>query len=278
MKMEITELKEYKFTERGDAFIFDDIPNAVYHAGPGLSSSNVRAFGHSQLHAVEHVQETTPAMNFGTAAHSMIVEGEEAFNNDVAVITGSPYTNANKDLKAEYEERGLTVIKEAELQAIKGMKANLIDEGDVYINAEGRLTEASFYWYEGEILCKCRPDVLCPPIQKPYAANDIVIVDYKTTQSCHPKEFAGSVRKYGYDMQAAWYRRGMEKAGFRVKEFIFVAQEKVHPFASKVFRMGEEHMNRGWEMMEQYLEAYKNYEKGGHLTIYNSPNIVDLEL
>ena len=42
--------------------------------------------------------------------------------------------------------------------------------------------------------------------------------------------------------------------------------------------MGEEHMNRGWEMMEQYLEAYKNYEKGGHLTIYNSPNIVDLEL
>ena len=50
--MEITELKEYKFTERGDAFIFDDIPNAVYHAGPGLSSSNVRAFGHSQLHKI----------------------------------------------------------------------------------------------------------------------------------------------------------------------------------------------------------------------------------
>jgi hypothetical protein len=258
MKMEITELKEYQFTERGDALIFKDIPNSVYHAGPGLSSSNVRAFGRSQLHAVEHVQETTPAMNFGTAAHAMIVEGEEVFNEEIAVITGSPYTNANKELKAEYEERGLTVIKEAELNAIKGMKQNLIDEGVMYIEAEGRLAEASFYWYEGEILCKCRPDVLCPPIQ--------------------PKEFVGSVKKYGYDMQAAWYRRGLEKAGFKVKEFVFVAQEKVHPFASKVFRMKEEHMNRGWEIMEQYLEDYKNYEKGGHLSIYNSPNIVDLEL
>lgn len=278
MKMEITELKEYDAIQKGDAIIIEKLPNSIYHAGPGLSSSNVRAFGRSQLHAVEHVQETTPAMNFGTAAHAMIVEGEEVFNEEIAVITGSPYTNANKELKAEYEERGLTVIKEAELKAIKGMKQNLIDEGVMYIEAEGRLAEASFYWYEGEILCKCRPDVLCPPIQKPHAENSIVAVDYKTTQSCHPKEFVGSVKKYGYDMQAAWYRRGLEKAGFKVKEFVFVAQEKVHPFASKVFRMKEEHMNRGWEMMEQYLEDYKNYEKGGHLSIYNSPNIVDLEL
>ena len=92
--MQIEELKDYKFEQKGDCFVFGDIPNSVYHAGPGLSSSYIRSFGRSQLHAVEHVQETTPAMNFGTAAHALLVEGEDEFNNTVAVIAGSPYTKA----------------------------------------------------------------------------------------------------------------------------------------------------------------------------------------
>jgi hypothetical protein len=103
-------------------------------------------------------------------------------------------------------------------------------------------------------------------------------VDYKTTQSCDPVEFAYSVKKYGYDMQAAWYRRGMEKAGFKLNEFVFVAQEKVYPYASKVFIISEEQMNLGWEKMEGFLELYKNHSEGGHLSVYNSPNIVTLTL
>ena len=61
------------------------------------------------------------------------------------------------------------------------------------------------------------------------------------------KEFAGSVRKYGYDIQAAWYKRGMEKAGFKVREFVFVAQEK-SVYAQKVFRMTEELMDKADKM------------------------------
>jgi hypothetical protein len=240
MNMIIEELKEFESEQKGDTLVFSDIPNPVYHAGVGISSSKIRAFGKSQLHAVEKVQETTPAMNFGTAAHALLVEGEEEFNNTVAVVMGSPYTNANKELKKEYEERGLTVIKEAEMTAIKGMKEHMIEEGNIYLNAEGKVAEASFYWYEGEVLCKCRPDVICPPVQSPYPDNAICVVDYKTTQSCDPVEFAYSVKKYGYDMQAAWYRRGMEKAGFKLDEFVFVAQEKVYPYASKVFIISEE--------------------------------------
>ena len=131
--------------------------------------------------------------------------------------------NLSPEIKKEYEERGLTVIKEAEMNDIKAMNNNMIEEGRMYLDAEGKVAEASFYWYEGDVLCKCRPDVICPPVQKPYSANEVVVVDYKTTQSCHPKEFAGSVRKYGYDMQAAWYKRGMEKAGFKVKEFVLIS-------------------------------------------------------
>ena len=71
----ISELEEYNPTEKGDAIIIREIPNDVYHSDVGISSSFVRQFADSQVHAIEVEQETTPAMNFGTAAHYMLVEG-----------------------------------------------------------------------------------------------------------------------------------------------------------------------------------------------------------
>lgn len=274
----IDELKEYNFTKQGDAFVYSDVPNAVYHDGPGISSSFVRAFGKSQIHAIQKEQKTTPPMNFGTAAHSYIVEGESAFQNDVAVITGSPYTNANKILKQDYLERGLTVINEKEYNDIKGMRDNLIDEAWMYIDSDSKVIENSFYWYEGDVLCKCRPDVFCSPVKKPYADNDIILVDYKTTKSCNPESFIESVKEYGYDMQASWYRRGLQQAGYNVKAFIFAAQEKTPPYASKLFRMNNEQMDKGWERMAKFLDNYKEYEENGKPTIYNQPNVVDLSI
>ena len=67
-------------------------------------------------------------------------------------------------------------------------------------------------------------------------------------------------------------------AGYEVTDFLFIAQEKVQPYASKVFRITKEQMDYGWTMMEQYLNDYKEYQKGKPLSIYNSPNVVDLVL
>ena len=109
----IKELEAYECEARADALIYADIPNEVYHSEVGISSSTLRKFGHSQLHAVNEVQKTTDAMNFGTAAHYMLVEGEEAYNQEVAVLMGSPYTKAYKENKADMMERYDCVIKEA---------------------------------------------------------------------------------------------------------------------------------------------------------------------
>ena len=200
------EFKEYKPKQRGKAWVCDDIPNKEYHKGVGVSSSFIRKFGESQLHALEHQQETTPAMRFGTAAHSLLVEGQEAFDKEVVVITGSPYTKANKELKEEYEKRGLTVLKEADVESIHNMKDAMVYEGNSYLNARGKVAESSFYWYEDAILCKCRPDLICPPLDDTDSKDKIVIVDYKTTQSVEPYAFANSVKKFRYDLQASCYR------------------------------------------------------------------------
>ncbi len=276
--MKIESLKNFVSEQRGQALIYKDIPNEDYHAGVGISSSYIRRFGQSQLHAIEHKQESTPNLKFGTAAHALIVEGQEAFDKEVRVLTGSPYTKAYKEEKAEYEEQGFIVLKEDDVNLIQSMKDSMVYEGNSYLNAKGKVAEASIYWYEDDVLCKCRPDMLCPPLKEPNSDNKIVIIDYKTTISCEPFSFNKSVKKYGYDMQAAWYRRGLLMAGYDVEDFVFIAQEKVHPYASKVFRITKEQMDFGWTMMESYLNDYKEYQKGKPLSIYNSPNVVDLVL
>ena len=276
--MKIESLKNFESEQRGQALIYKDIPNEDYHAGVGISSSYIRRFGQSQLHAIEHKQESSPNLKFGTASHALLVEGQEAFDKEVKVITGSPYTKAYKEEKADYEEQGFIVLKESEAEIIHAMKDSMVYEGNAYLNAKGKIAEASIYWYEDDVLCKCRPDLMCPPLNEPNSDNKIVIVDYKTTVSCEPFAFNKSVKKYGYDMQAAWYRRGLLMAGYDVEDFMFIAQEKVHPYASKVFRITKEQIDFGWTMMENYLEEYKEYQKGKPLTIYNSPNVVDLVL
>jgi hypothetical protein len=63
-----------------------------------------------------------------------------------------------------------------------------------------------------------------------------------------------------------------------VKEFVFVAQEKRAPYASKVFLITDKQMDLAWIDMNEYLEGINKCLKGARPTIYNSPNIVTLDL
>ena len=58
----IPELEQYNPIPKGEAIIIREIPNEVYHSDVGISSSFVRKFADSQVHAVEsQEQETTPS-------------------------------------------------------------------------------------------------------------------------------------------------------------------------------------------------------------------------
>lgn len=277
-------LEDFPHKKIGDAFYFPNLDNQAYHNGPGISSSNIRRFSQSQLHAFEEVIEPTPAMNFGSAAHSLIVEGEGAFFTDVVTITGSPYTNSNKALKQESLDKGLTVITEKDRDTIYSMKNSLVTEASAYLNPDKDYPqvldspyEVSLYWYEQGLLCKTRADVVLNPFDMPQGENSIVLVDYKTTSDCSVRGFTNSVRRYSYDLQAAWYKRGFEQAGFQVHDFVFVAQEKKTPFANKVFKMNHGDMEIGWNFLSDHLEEYNRVLNGKPATIYNSPNVVELD-
>jgi|TARA_R100000084_G_scaffold65274_1_gene28414 hypothetical protein len=280
-------LEEHDHLIVGDACYFPDMPNQIYHNSPGISSSTIRRFGVSQLHALEEEMEDSHALRFGSAAHALIVEGERTFNEEVACLVGSPYTKANKELKAEYESRGLTVISTSDRDHIYNMRNHLIPEGEKLLHpSENEYPdvfnwpfERALYWEEKGLLCKVKADVIRYPIEGTFDNKQIILVDYKTTQSVEPRSFIGSVKKYQYELQAAWYKRAFEKAGFKVQDFYFVAQEKKKPYASKIFKMKHQDMEAGWIELERLLGEYKSVIEGRNIPkIYNSPNVVEVEL
>ena len=276
-------LENFEHVIIGDVAYFPNLDNNTYHNGPGISSSNIRRFSQSQLHALEEVVEQTPVMMFGSAAHSLIVEGEAAFFSDVVTITGSPYTNTNKQLKKDSLAKGLSVITEEQRDTIYSMNNSLVQEAEPYLRPGKDYPqvlkspkEVSIYWYEQDLLCKTRADVVCNAFDNPFGEDAIVLVDYKTTSDCSVRGFTNSVRRYSYDLQAAWYKRGFERAGFKVADFVFVAQEKKPPYASKIFKMNHTDMEIGWNFLSDYLDDYNKVLGGKPATIYNSPNVVEL--
>jgi exodeoxyribonuclease VIII len=235
---------------------------------------------------MQEVVEPTTAMQIGSAAHSLIVEGENAFNNEVAVISGSPYTNANKQLKRDYLDRGMLVITQDKRDMLFQMKDNLIEEARKFLDVDQgeypgvfvKPYENALYWWEQDVLLKLRSDVIRYPVVQPYSDESVVVIDYKTTSDCSVSGFTRSIRRYQYDLQAAFYRRGYQKAGFKVEDFLFVAQETKHPYATKIFKMNDEDMDRGWKQLEKSLVDFKSVKDGEKPSIYNSPNIVEVML
>ena len=146
-------LENFEHVIIGDVAYFPNLDNNTYHNGPGISSSNIRRFSQSQLHALEEVVEQTPAMMFGSAAHSLIVEGEAAFFSDVVTIIGSPYTNTNKQLKKDSLAKGLSVITEEQRDTIYSMNNSLVQEAKPYLRPSEDYPqvfksskEVSIYW------------------------------------------------------------------------------------------------------------------------------------
>lgn len=282
-------LNKYDHHAVQDAIYFPSISNHEYHNSAGVSSSTIRKFAVSELHAVKEEVEQTPALRFGSAAHSYIVEGEKAFSQDVAIISGSMYSAANKDIIAECQDKGITCIAQKDFENIKAMSENLLPyadkllhpyENDYPNDVFNYPYERALYWWEGEVLCKLKADVIRYPDIPMHDSKDLIVVDYKTTKSCNPDAFLGSIKQYGYHYQAAWYARGFKKAGFNVKEFVFVAQEKTTPYATKIFKINTNNLDKYWTELEYTLGNYESYIQKGEqsLQAYNSPDVIELDI
>ncbi|HFN7375396.1 TPA: exodeoxyribonuclease VIII [Escherichia coli] len=225
--------------------IYYGISNENYHAGPGVSKSQLDDIADTPalyLWRKNAPVDTTKTktLDLGTAFHCRVLEPEEFSNRFIVAPEFNRRTNAGKEEEKaflmECASTGKTVITAEEGRKIELMYQSVmaLPLGQWLVESAGH-AESSIYWEDPVtgILCRCRPDKIIPEFHW--------IMDVKTTADI--QRFKTAYYDYRYHVQDAFYSDGYE-AQFGVQPtFVFlVASTTVEcgRYPVEIFMMGEE--------------------------------------
>jgi PDDEXK-like domain of unknown function (DUF3799) len=227
------------------------LPAAVYHADPcpdpSLSCSIAKVIVASSVaHArVQHprlnpggvVEDDRERFDIGTAAHALLLEGDAG----VAVCEFPDWrTNAAKAARDAARLAGKTPLLGkvhadvvAMVGAARAQLARHTDGGALMF--QGGEPERTLIWRDDEfggLWCRARLDWLRPVLETvPVWAID----DYKTTNaSANPEDWTRTLFNQHFDVQVAWYLRGLKAVTGLEGTFRFCVQECYPPFALSV--------------------------------------------
>ena len=191
--------------------------------------------------------------DLGTATHSLLLEG----NDNLTIIEADDWrTKAAKELRDQARENGKTplltsqyeetliMVNVAEQQIIECSElgiTNLQTNGDI---------ELSYVWKENETWLRIRPD---------WTSKDRkLIIDYKTiSSSANPHDIARHVVTMGYDIQAAFYSRGIKAVEDIEPKFIFIFQETEEPYLCSFITLPPQFMEMGKQKVEYGIWLWK---------------------
>ena len=222
---------------------------------PSLSSSIIKLLiERSAMHAWDahprlnphHEEENKKDFDIGSAAHKLLLgKGAEVVNVDAK----SYQTNAAKEARDAAYDAGKIPLLPHHREAVDRMVAAArmqIDALDMKRRpfTDG-LPERVIIWKEADVWCRAMLDW--------YSHDGAFIDDLKTTTNAEPNAFARRIGELGYDIQAAWYRRGAERVSGRLPEFRFVPLEKERPHALSVPNLKASDLDAGNEKIDVAL-------------------------
>ena len=216
--------------------------------------------------------EATPAMTFGTAFHSFILEPDK-FSNQVAVCPKcDKRTKVGKELCAEFtaESKGKVVIGIDEFETIQSMRESISRHPAASRLLSEGMAEQSVLFTDDEtgIECKARPD---------WITADNVVVDLKTTRDASEYDFLRSICQFRYFQQAAMYLDALNiVSDMEYTEFVFIAIETVIPFRVEVYSLDTEFLDFGWHEYHRLLRLEKKYRGLDFYPNYLNEGIVEL--
>lgn len=244
--------------------IYYGLSNEAYHAGPGISKSSLDVLAktpadfHDRYLAANRVQQIeTPAMAFGTAFHTAVLE-PDVFARYVVLDKVDRRTKAgqaaHEDAIAKAAEQGGRVISREDFDLISAMSSAVARHPAAEIFKNGQ-PELSVYWIDEDtgVLCRCRPDWL----------GAGVILDLKTTDDASPAEFTRSAYNYRYWVQAAFYLDGLAANNVWIKDFVFLAVQKKRPHHVIGYEAAYELIEAGRKKYKSLLHLYSDCAGSG---------------
>ena len=197
-------------------------------------------------------QKETPALIIGSAAHCAVFEPAEFGKRYAVAPHCDRRTSQGKEIWANFldNSKGLIPLDAESATMVERIMESVRGHRTAQYLLKDGIAEQPIYWNdeETEVDCKARPDWLTP---------DNVIIDLKTTEDASPRGFAQSVKKYRYDVQAAFYSDGLEEAtGKPCNGFFFVAVEKHPPYLVGWYFIGNEDLKEARQKYKKNLMTY----------------------
>ena len=253
----------------------------IYRAMPGLNKSSIEKLLDCPLAyklSLEQKDEPTPAMQFGTLVHALVLEPEN-FRDYFHVMSASATTKAGKVEKAKFAEQGITCISRADFDKAHAM-AEMVQAhpaADWLLGLPGR-SEVSMFWElqteDGRVRqCKARADRIAQ------VGGGEIIIDLKThSGAVSPSEIERTVARFGYHRQAAWYCDGYERIAEKpCAGFYFIFISTTAPYMVTAGKMNDEAQAIGWGDCLKAERILHECEKSGKWSGY-ADQLIEIDL
>jgi len=258
------------------------IPANVYHGMKDVVSNSYLGRLDSCPAKAKVEQTDTPAMLFGRALHSYVLEGEDGFIRDFAVLSEGLdlRTKAGKEVMADFQlhATGKDLIKYDDFWKIRDMKLAIMAHPFARILLESGVAETSAFWIDKEtgIKCKCRPDFIPREDRR-------CLVDLKSTTDASLKGFQRSVVNFGYYRQAAWYIDGVNEAGElsedeAVDSMVFIAVEKEAPYRVEVYILSDAFVDAGRGECRRLMALEKKCRDENNWPNFTSESVTEIDV
>ena len=235
--------------------IYSGISNADYHKSEALGSTSLKTLA-TKTPAHYQYDRTHPkfsdAFTLGTAAHSLILEGDTS--QFVIVDAANWLTKDAKAAKADALAAGKQPLLTKELEQVKAMHDSVMRHSIALPLFTGHKAEESVFWDEDGLMLKCRPDAWKPG----------QLVDLKTTVNADPREFGKTAHNFGYHQSAAHYIDGVKAATGEELPFTFVLVEKTAPYLVSVVELDWEAIDLGRALNDRAKRIYRECTETGN--------------
>lgn len=253
-----------------------DIPNAAYHAQicddvsysrsdlwPLRERSPRHFWDRSPGNPAAREHERTTQLDFGAAAHAVLLEGTLPEDEFVIQPFGGTYANNShgwkrdekQAWKQEQHAAGRIIVSNDDLEIIKAMADELYEHPMIRDGLFQGAVERSVFWKHDGVWLKARPDV---------QPNDAMLADYKSMARADIAFMGKAVERYGYHMQMAMQIDGLkEAAGHTIEHAAIVAQEKEPPYVVTVYPLDHKLLAAGRFEYQQAVKTIKECTEAG---------------
>jgi len=260
----VSKVKEFMVTLKKNNYtgVFK-IPDEVYHNVPAVSRGQLIDFSKKPLryyhkNFVSVTSEKSDALSIGSLVHHALldpigittkyIDNMEIINSLKTEYKAPTKSKEYAEAKAEYENKGLTIIKHEDYKMALDLVRQALDCKEVRNIIESSEKEVAVFYKEPTTgLClKVKLDVFSP-VEK-------IILDVKTDRDATPDEFDKKIYNNGLYVQAAYYLYVTKNAlNINLDKFGWIVLEKEEPYDVALRFCDTGSIDAGEEVFMHYL-------------------------